>query len=116
MVRLEFKGIAPETAQGTTNERALRDKASEFEGMLIAQILQKLDECYKLGNSDDGDSAGQSFLSLATSAVGGGLARSGGVGIAGMIVQSLRRADLNDMETAGLKGIQADLKEIESQH
>ena len=116
MIRLDLKGNPPETAQETSGGRALRDKAYEFEGMLIAQILQKLDECYKLGNSDDDDSTSQSFQSLATSAVGGGLARSGGVGIADMIVQSLRKGDLNGMEAAGFKGVQADPEEIGTQH
>lgn len=89
MLRLDAIGSAPEVTQRMASDRALREKASEFEGMLIAQILQKLDECYKLGNSDEDDSTSESFQSLATSAVSGGLARSGGLGIGEMIVRSL---------------------------
>lgn len=90
MVRVDFTGNAPQDAQRITNETVLREKATEFEGMLIAQILQKLDECYKLGTSDDDDGTSESFQSLATSAVGGGLARSGGLGIGDMLVRSLK--------------------------
>ncbi|MGE5111460.1 MAG: hypothetical protein ACM3JB_11420 [Acidobacteriaceae bacterium] len=75
---------------GAGNATRLREKAAEFEGMLIAQVLQKLDECYRL-DSEEADSANQGFTSLATSALGGGLARSGGLGLGEMLVQSLQK-------------------------
>jgi Rod binding domain-containing protein len=91
MVGFDAK-LTDTSIQADANERLLREKASEFEGILIAQILQKLNQCYRLDESEDSDSANESFGSLATSAVGGGLARSGGLGIGEMIVRSLQRS------------------------
>jgi len=103
MLRLDAIGNASELTQRIVSDRSLRAKASEFEGMLIAQMLQKLDECYKLGNSDDDDSTSEGFQSLAASAVGGGLARSGGLGIGEMIVRSLT-GGAKKTECVGSKG------------
>lgn len=69
---------------------ALRKRAAEFEGILLAQILEKVSEAYRVPGADDADSAGESLHSLATSALGNGLAASGGVGIAEMLVRSLK--------------------------
>lgn len=103
MVRLDTGSHLLENVQRVTDERELRKKAAEFEGMLIAQILQKLNECYKLGNSDDDDSTSESFQSLATSAVGGGLARSGGLGVGEMIVKSLQQGSADGLQASGSK-------------
>ena len=73
--------------------KALREKASEFEGILLSEILQKLSDCYKVPGAEDADSTGESFQSFATSALGGGLARSGGLGIGGMLVRSLTHVE-----------------------
>jgi Rod binding domain-containing protein len=69
--------------------KALREKAAEFEGILLSEILQKMSDCYKVPGADDTDSTGESFRAFASSALGGGLARSGGVGIGEMLVRSL---------------------------
>lgn len=85
------ESLFPKPELPAFNSRAsLREKAAEFEGMLIAQVLQKLEECYRL-DSEESDSANQGFTSLATSALGGGLARSGGLGLGEMLVQSLQK-------------------------
>lgn len=73
--------------------KALREKASEFEGILLSEILQKLSDCYKVPGAEDTDSTGESFQSFATSALGGGLARSGGLGIGEMLVRSLSHVE-----------------------
>jgi Rod binding domain-containing protein len=76
---------------------ALREKATEFEGILLAEMLQKMSACCGAPGSENSDSTGESFQSLATSALGGGLARSGGIGIGDLLVRSLspglRKAD-----------------------
>ena len=73
--------------------KALRDKASEFEGILLSEILQKLNDCCKVPGAEDTDSTGESFQSFATSALGGGLARAGGLGIGEMLVRSLTHVE-----------------------
>jgi Rod binding domain-containing protein len=95
-VRIEESLFSNPEPQGFKS-RYLREKAAEFEGMLIAQVLQKLDECYRL-DSEEADSANQGFTSLATSALGGGLARSGGLGLGEMLVQSLQKAGARSPE------------------
>lgn len=89
-IRVEESFFSEPQSHAVNNRASLREKAAEFEGMLIAQVLQKLDECYRL-DSEEADSANQGFTSLATSAVGGGLARSGGLGLGEILVQSLQK-------------------------
>ena len=96
-IRVEESFFSKPQFQAVNNRTSLREKAAEFEGMLIAQVLQKLDECYRL-DSEEADSANQGFTSLATSALGGGLARSGGLGLGEMLVQSLQKAGARSPE------------------
>ena len=70
-------------------EHRLRQKAAEFEGILLAQILQKLSDSYRLPGGEETDGTASNFQELATSALGGGLAQSGGLGIAEMMTRSL---------------------------
>ncbi len=71
----------------------LMSKAREFEGILLSQLMEKLKEAYRVPGSElDQNPADESMGALATSALGGGLAKSGGVGIARMIVQSLMKS------------------------
>ena len=70
-------------------QASLRKHAAEFEGLLLSQILEKLKDCYHLPGEEESDSAGESFQSLANSALGNSLAARDGMGIAKMLVQSL---------------------------
>ncbi len=67
----------------------LRAKAQEFEGLLLAKMLEKLKDAYGVPGGEENDPSAGSMEALATSALGGGLARRGGIGIARMIVESL---------------------------
>lgn len=90
-----FAVTAPRSASSSDrgSQPALREKAAEFEGILISEILQKLSECYRVPGEEDSDGAGENFRSMATSALGGGLARSGGLGVGEMLVRQLSSAE-----------------------
>jgi Rod binding domain-containing protein len=90
MIELKTDTSAPSPG-ASQSSTALREKAAEFEGILLAEILQKLSECYRIPDAEDSDPTSESFQSFAASALGGGLARSGGVGIGDMLVRSLSR-------------------------
>ena len=60
---------------------SLRKHVAEFEGLLLSQILQKLKDAYHLPGEEERDSAGESFQSLANSALGNNLAARGGPGV-----------------------------------
>ncbi len=86
--------ITPNASGASTHtapDPGLRQKAAEFEGILLAQVLQKLNDSYRLPGGEETDSTASSFQELATSALGGGLAQSGGLGIAEMMTRSLSR-------------------------
>lgn len=68
---------------------ALRKHVAEFEGLLLSQILEKLKDAYHLPGEEESDSAGESFQSLANSALGNNLAARGGLGMTNLLVQSL---------------------------
>lgn len=76
---------------------ALRKHVAEFEGLLLSQILEKLKDAYQLPGEEESDSAGESFQSLANSALGNNLAARGGLGMMNLLIQSLT---VND----GVKG------------
>lgn len=87
-------GLRPERLAGNNSPRALREKVAEFEGILLSELLQKMSDCSKISGGDDPDSTSENFQSLATSALGSGLARTGGLGIGRMLVQSLGKESI----------------------
>ena len=103
-----ISGAAPGLSSiDRSSQQSVREKAAEFEGMLLTQVLQKLSDCYRSPDGESTDSAGESFLNLANSALGGGLARSGGIGLGELLARSLTQgsqslksptgsADVND--------------------
>ncbi len=90
------RGLRQERLASSEPSKALREKAAEFEGILLSELLQKMSDCCKVSGGDDPDSAGESFQSLATSALGTGLARTGGVGIGRMLIRSLGKQDMGN--------------------
>lgn len=81
--------LRPSPAHGPNT--SLRRHVAEFEGMLLSQILEKLRDTYRMPGAEETDSAGESFQSLANSAMGNGLAANGGLGLTDLLVQSLTR-------------------------
>lgn len=69
-------------------QEKIRESAAEFEGILLAQIMEKLRDCYRLDDEQQ-DPAGQSMQSIATTALANGLGRHGGLGLGQMMVRSL---------------------------
>jgi Rod binding domain-containing protein len=72
-----------------SQDSQLRKRVGEFEGMLLAQILEKLKDSYRVPGDDDSDSTGESFQSLANSALGNSLAAKDSMGISKLLLQSL---------------------------
>lgn len=68
---------------------SLRKHVAEFEGLLLSQILEKLKDAYHMPGGEEMDSAGESFQSLANTALGNNLAAHGGLGMTNLLVQSL---------------------------
>ena len=74
----------------SANSSQLRRRAVEFESMLLANVLEKLEQTYSgVPGSESADAAHDSQMSLATQAISAGLAKAGGVGIARMILKYL---------------------------
>lgn len=74
-----------------TGDAALRKCAAEFEGILLAQILEKLRDCYRFPGGNESDPAGDSLQSIANTALANGLGKSGGIGITEVLMRSLQR-------------------------
>lgn len=67
----------------------LKKRVSEFEGMLLSQILEKLNDAFRIPGGDDSDSTAESFQSLANNALGNNLAARDGMGISKLLIESL---------------------------
>jgi len=72
----------------------LRRNAVEFESILIAQVLEKLEKTYScMPGEEPTDAAHETEGNLATQALATGLARAGGFGFAKMILNYLAPPD-----------------------
>ncbi len=80
---------------------SLRKPVAEFEATLIAQVLEKLRDAYRLPGVEETDVAGDSLRSLATSALAGGLSRSGGFGIGRLLMNELE--NMPEVTSPGVK-------------
>lgn len=69
----------------------IKEAASQFEALLINQLLQSARTSAGMGLSDDGDNegAGSALLELGEQQMSQALASSGGLGIAKMVVAGL---------------------------
>ncbi len=76
-----------------TSEEPLRKAATDFEALLIAQLLKSMREsgegCGWLGASDDASS--DSLLGLAEQQVAQVLASQGGIGLSKLVAQGLKQ-------------------------
>jgi hypothetical protein len=87
------------------HSRKLQERATEFESMLLSQILEKVQESFVgMGNEEEGADPGKSTLSgLGTTALAQGLARRGGLGIGRMLLQHLP-SDIDQSVTTVIPG------------
>lgn len=86
---LRLNSISAVQSASQDPNAALRKHVDEFEGLLLSQILEKLKAAYHLPGEEESDSAGESFQSLANSALGNNLAARGGLGMTNLLIQSL---------------------------
>ena len=64
----------------------LRRAAQDFEAILIGTWLKEVQESFA---SSDGSAGAESYRSLGVEAVAGALAKSGGIGVARLLLQQL---------------------------
>jgi len=81
-------GAAPPVRDGAIAASKLRRAASEFEGLLIAQLWNSMQEGLDR-DSQTSDPAMGSFRSLGIEAAANAMARAGGLGLGKMLYQAL---------------------------
>ena|ERR1700759_3005635 len=90
MSGIDFSAAAG--APGLTAEakrKKLEKSAQDFEGLLLGTLWKSMGEDMK--DSFDGDSAGSSYLDMGLQAVGNAMAKTGGIGIARMMLKKLEK-------------------------
>ncbi len=81
------------------DEAKVRDSASQFEALLVAQMLKNARESSVQGSeAESGDQAGTSLMEMAEESMAQALTSRGGLGIASMIMKQLRLASPNVSE------------------
>ena len=70
----------------------LRASAREFEGMLLASLLQGFEETFSSIPGEDKDESLGQYRYMGTQALGAALASSGGIGVAELIQRRLGTA------------------------
>lgn len=80
--------VAVNASRPADTAEKIRDSASQFEGLLIAQMLKSARESSPGGLGED-DHSNDSILDMAEQQISGLLAASGGLGLSRLIVQGL---------------------------
>jgi len=76
------------------DRRRVADAAQQFEALLISQMLQSIHESGDGGwTGTDNDDAGSQAVELAEEQLAQAMATHGGLGLAQMVVRSLRQAE-----------------------
>jgi Rod binding domain-containing protein len=70
----------------------IQDAASQFEALMIGQMLRSVREA---AQDDDSDSSGETMMDLADQQLSQLLAQNGGMGLAQMIVKGLNMEETN---------------------
>ena len=84
-------GLSTPALSKAGDAAALRRHATEFEAILIGQVLEKLKDTYSCVPGEQPSDAGHDTeASLATQALATGIAKAGGFGFARMILKSLQ--------------------------
>jgi Rod binding domain-containing protein len=99
-------GGVPRAVTTPAHSRTTVEKAMEFEGMLINQCLEKLQQSFVGAGTGEGDDPAQSTLSgMGTMAMAQGLAQRGGLGIARMLLQHLPEDKATDVTNVISRGV-----------
>ncbi len=92
LAHLDPRIAADSPLKATDSPAKIKDAAQQFEGLLLAQILNTAhDEGGWLGSG--GDSSGGAATSFAEQQLAGTIAQKGGLGLASMIAAGLHRAN-----------------------
>jgi len=78
-----------ETGRNTDTPEKLRQAATQFESLMIGQILHSVRES---SGTEDSDSTNSSYMDMAEQQFASALAARGGLGIANMVVAQSERA------------------------
>jgi Rod binding domain-containing protein len=77
----------------------LRRRAVEFEAMLLAKVLEKMEQTYAcVPGEQPSDAAHDTEAGLATQALATGIAKAGGFGFAKMMLKYLPQTEATDSE------------------
>lgn len=88
---LEITALRPSPTQAAArpDPARIRDAASQFEALLISQLLKSARESSTGWLSDGDDKAGSAATDLAEEHLAQSLARQGGLGLARMVISGL---------------------------
>lgn len=81
----------------------LKKAAQDFEGMLLGTMWKSVGE--EMKQSMEGDSASGSFVDMGVQAVSNAMAKSGGVGVARMLLKKLETADSKPIQDMGQSNV-----------
>ena len=99
-------GSIPSDVTTPAHSRTTVEKATEFEGMLINQCLEKLQQSFVGTGDGEGDDPAKSTLcGMGTMALAQGLALRGGLGIARMLLQHLPADKASDVTNVIPRGV-----------
>ncbi len=84
--------LTPPPLGAANSDGAIRKAAQSFEAVLLTSLIKQMQESVASLNSQDADSAQSSFQGLGAQELASGIAASGGIGIANMIMPFLSRS------------------------
>jgi Rod binding domain-containing protein len=84
--------LTPPRSGAANSDGAIRKAAQSFEAVLLTSLFQQMQESVAALNSQHADSAQSSFQGLGAQELASGIAASGGIGIANMIMPFLSRS------------------------
>ena len=82
-------GTSLQTSQNPPLSKDLMAKTTEFEAMLLEQLLDKVQKTFTGVGDSDSDAGGDTVNSMGTQALAKGMAEQGGIGLAKMLRQQL---------------------------
>jgi Rod binding domain-containing protein len=84
-----LRGLTSGDAEKVQDSRQLVRAAQDFEAVLLGSLLRSLEETFSAAPGDAKPAGDDDYHYLGTQALAGGLAASGGFGIATMIIRNL---------------------------
>jgi Rod binding domain-containing protein len=95
-IGLAADGARPQAATGTVK---IRQAAQDFEALLLGSLLRTLEQTFSACPGDPHPAGSNDYAYLGTQALASGIAASGGLGIADLIVRNLMK--YNGIEASG---------------